>query len=175
MCHEIRDPVGAVSNRGDRGRFLSCYRSAGACPPRSLDRCGNRPQPRDTDVCCSDRCMARDRPSPYGPGGVFFHRSAGALGCHTRIRAGSPRDLSTAAENARNPETPAVCCADRCMARDRPSPYDEGAAFFYRSAGALGCHTRIRAGFPRDLSTSRDRPSPYVKERRFFTATLINL
>ena len=22
--------------------------------------------------------------------------------------------------------------------------------FFYRSAGALGCHTRIRAGFPRD-------------------------
>ena len=35
----------------------------------------------------------------------------------------------------------------------------------YRSAGALGCHTRIREGFPRecpvDRSTARDRPSPY--------------
>ena len=27
----------------------------------------------------------------------------------------------------------------------------EGAAFFHRIAGALGCHTRIRAGFPRDV------------------------
>ena len=62
----------------------------------------------------------------------------------------------------------------RAMARDRPSPYGEGAAFFYRSAGALGCHTRMRAGFPRDrwivraCSMARDRPSPYVKGRRFF-------
>ena len=32
---------------GERGRFFSCYRSAGACPPRSLDLCGKRPQPRD--------------------------------------------------------------------------------------------------------------------------------
>ena len=32
---------------GERGRFLSCYRSAGACPPRALNRCGKRPQPRD--------------------------------------------------------------------------------------------------------------------------------
>ena len=39
----------------------------------------------------------------------------------------------------------------------------------HRSAGALGCHTRIRAGFPRDRSMARDRPSPYVKGRRFFT------
>ena len=44
------------------------------------------------------------------------------------------------------------------MARDRPSPYAEGGRFStqkparYRSAGALGCHTRIREGFPRDLS-----------------------
>ena len=27
----------------------------------------------------------------------------------------------------------------------------EGEAFFYRSAGALACHTRMRAGFPRDV------------------------
>ena len=60
------------------------------------------------------------------------YRSAGALGCHTRIRAGFPRERWGA----------------RTLARDRPSPYGEGAAFFHRSAEALGCHTRIRAGFP---------------------------
>ena len=101
--------------------------------------------------------MARDRFShrPTGERGRFLscYRSAGALGCHTRIRAGFPRDLSTSAENARSPETTDVCCSDRCMARDRPSPYGEsgnaaikhsegqalalreGAAFFHRSRG----------------------------------------
>ena len=39
---------------------------------------------------------------------------------------------------------------DRSMARDRPSPYGKGSRSGYRSAGALGCHTRIRAGFPRE-------------------------
>ena len=43
----------------------------------------------------------------------------------------------------------------------------------YRRAGALGCQTRIRAGFPRELPVERsmaeDRPSPYVKGGRFFT------
>ena len=42
-------------------RFLRCYRSAGACPPRSLNL-----------------GMARDRPSPYGEEVPFFYRSAGA-------------------------------------------------------------------------------------------------
>ena len=94
--------------------------------------------------------------------GTVFYRSAGALGCHTRIREGFPRN--------------------RCMARDRPSPYGEGNRFFRRSAGALGCHTRIREGFPRNRCMARDRPSPYVKGRRFFhrsagpvTATLNDL
>ena len=83
------------------------------------------------------------------------YRSAGALGCHTRIRAGFPRERPL----------------DRSTARDRPSPYAEGGSFStkkpsrYCSAGALGCHTRIRAGFSRerpvDRSTARDRPSPY--------------
>ena len=64
---------------------------------------------------------------------------------------------------------------DRCLARDRPSPYVKGDRFSpkkparYRIAGALGCHTRIRAGFPRDRCMARDRPSPYVKGRRFFS------
>ena len=50
-----------------------------------------------------------------------------------------------------------------------PRPTVKGIVF-YRRAGALGCHTRIREGFPRDRSMARDRPSPYVKGRRFFTA-----
>ena len=62
-----------------------------------------------------------------------------------------------------------------------PRPTVKGTVF-YRSAGALGCQTRIREGFPRDRSMARDRPSPYVKGRRFFhrsagavTATLSDL
>ena len=34
----------------------------------------------------------------------------------------------------------------------------EGEAFFHRSAGALGCHTRIRAGFPRDVERYMKHP-----------------
>ena len=88
----------------------SVARSAGACPPRSLDLCGKRRQPRDTDGCCSARCMARDRPSPYGEKGRFLrcYRSAGAC---------PPRSLTLG------------------MARDRPSPYVKGRRFFHRSAG----------------------------------------
>ena len=103
------------------------YRSAGACPPRSLDLCGKRPQPRDTDVCCAARGMARDRPSPYGEGRRFF----------TVARGPVPRDLSTAAENVRSPETTDVCCAARGMARDRPSPYGETEAALHTVARGL--------------------------------------
>ena len=45
----------------------------------------------------------------------------------TVARGPVPRDLSPAAENVRNPETTDVSCSDRCMARDRPSPYGERA------------------------------------------------
>ena len=95
--------------------------------------------------------------------GRAFHRSAGALGCHPRMRAGFPRD--------------------RCMARDRPSPYGNKSRFFHRSAGAcpprslecarhgegqalaLRCGWRFfivaRGPVPRDRCMARDRPSPY--------------
>ena len=95
------------------------------------------PVPRDRWI---PRTLARDRPSPYGEGWRFFYRRAGA--CPPRsfmhryffvARGPVPRDRSVA----------------RGMARDRPSPYGEGGVFF-RSAGALGCQTRIRAGFPRE-------------------------
>ena len=72
--------------------------------------------------------MARDRPSPYGETGRSGYRSAGALGCHTRIRAGFPRDRSV----------------DRSMARDRPSPYGKTGRSGYRSAGA--CPPRSQPG-----------------------------
>ena len=49
----------------------------------------------------------------------------------TVARGPVPRDLSTAAENARNPETPVVCCSDRGTARDRPSPYVPCGDFFF--------------------------------------------
>ena len=141
--------------------------------------------------------MARACPSPSGERGRFLscYRSAGALGCHPRIRAGFPRDLSTFAENARSPETPDVCCSDRCMARDRPSPYDEGGRFLscYRSAGACPprsldlCGKRPQPRDPgclllrpvhgegqalalrckRQSSMARDRPSPYDEGEGF--------
>ena len=74
----------------------------------------------------------------------------------------------------------------RAMARDRPSPYGEGVAFFYRSAGA--CPPRLSGrpqpgeGNPLGCACGIRGPSPYVKGRRFFhrsagpiTATLSDL
>ena len=34
----------------------------------------------------------------------------------------------------------------------------KGKRFFHRSAGALGCHTRIRAGFHRDVKRVMKHP-----------------
>ena len=52
------------------------FRGAGACPPRV----SGRPQHGE------GQALALREREP------FFHRSAGALGCHTRIRAGFPRE-----------------------------------------------------------------------------------
>ena len=108
-----------------------------------------------TDVCCSDRCMARDRPSPYGEGAVLRLRNRPV----TVARGPVPRDLSPSAENARIPETTDVCCSDRCMARDRPSPYGEGAVLRLRNRPV----TVARGPVPRERSVegsmARDRVS----------------
>ena len=74
--------------------------------------------------------LARDRPSPYGEGWRFLRKAFFPV-----ARGPVPRDLSTAAENARSPETTDVCCSDRCLARDRPSPYGEGDCFFPSRGG----------------------------------------
>ena len=58
------------------------YRSAGACPPRVFDPNEKR----------------------------RLERSAGGLGCHTRIRAGFPHDLSAKTRNVRSPEATDVRC-----------------------------------------------------------------
>ena len=100
------------------------YRSAWALGCHTRIRAGFH---RELPV---DRSMARDRPSPYGPGGRFVkkmarYRSAGAC---------PPRSLGYADDG----EGQALALR-------------KGAAFFHRSAGALGgFHTRIRAGFPRE-------------------------
>ena len=86
---------------------------------------------------------------------------------------------------ARGP-VPRDCPVDRSMARDRPSPYDEGVAFFNRSAGA--CPPRLSGGpqhgegNPLGCACGIRGPSPYVKGAAFFyriagpiTATLSEL
>ena len=108
MARDRPSPYGKWSRSG--------YRSAGACPPRTF-QAPSRGAPRkpcaSERVSPRDRCMARDRPSPYGKGGraediarpfairrsqTTEPRSAEALGCHMRIRAGFPRDRSRAPE-----------------------------------------------------------------------------
>ena len=52
------------------------------------------------------------------------------------------------------------------MARDRCSHHlREGVAFFTVARGPLGCHTRIRAGFPRH----RSRAKPVGQDRLILT------
>ena len=126
------------------------YRSAGACPPRSLE--------------CADDGEGQALALRWKKE-TLTYRSAGALGCHTRSREGfhreRPVDRSMARDRpspygegvtffivARGP-VPRERPIDRSMARDRPSPYGNAGSLTYRSAGALGCHTRIQAGFPR--------------------------
>ena len=77
-------------------------------------------------------------------------RSAGALGCHTRIRAGFPRERWIV----------------RTLARDRPSPYGEG-AFFPVARGPVPRERWIARMLARETrSPARvacEGPSPTVK------------
>ena len=61
----------------------------------------------------------------------------------TVARGPVPRNLSAETKNARSPETTDVYCHDRCMARDRPSPY----------GGRRGVlDTVVRGAVPRERS-----------------------
>ena len=137
------------------------HRSAGACPPRSFDLRGNRPPTNAVFLSIEARRGTGPRPTVNG---TFFHRSAGALACHTRRREGFPRDRSTCAKNARKP-TPFL-----------QSRHGEGQALALRYAARF--LTVGRGPVPRDRTTraknarrprpfpsrsrrGRDRPSPY--------------
>ena len=50
-------------------------------------------------------------------------KSTGKRAKLTGARGTGPRELPISAKNARNPVTTDVCCHNRRMARDRPSPY----------------------------------------------------
>ena len=78
-----------------------------------------------------------------------------------------PRECPTCAKTARQPGP---------FPRPRPGEGQalalRAAAHFFRSAGALGCHTRIRAGFSRDRwsapTMTRDRFSHRPTMKRAF-------
>ena len=80
----------------------------------------------------------------------------------TVARGPVPRDLSTAAENARNPETPAVCCSDRRTARDRPSPYVLYGDFLFVTVarGPRMPYAHPSGCPPRSLHRCGKRPQP---------------
>ena len=103
-----------------------------------------------------------------GEGRRFLHRSAGALGCHTRIRAGFPRDRSRTVFFivARGP-VPRDGWVARTMARDRPSPYGTARRFF---SVARGPSDATRASeLPRDRPSSRCVFPPSVVCDRLIT------
>ena len=104
-----------------------------------------------------DRCMARDRPSPYGEKGRSWSRSAGA--CPPRSL-----DLPTSVVRERplpNGSRAGVLVLQRYTAAELKKFFhvnDRGGQApalrekkraVYRRARALACHTRIREGSPR--------------------------
>ena len=86
--------------------------------------------------------VACEGPSPTVRGAVF-------------PVARGPSDAIRASERV----SPAIVGVRGCWRGTGPRPTMK--CRFSRSAGALGCHTRIRAGFPRDRCMARDRPPPY--------------
>ena len=92
------------------------YRSAGACPPRSHDPRKKRTQ---TQALSPIEAWRGTGPRPTVKGGGLANRSAGALGCHTRIREGFPA-IPRPAQKTHANQSP---FPNRGTARDRPSPY----------------------------------------------------
>ena len=143
-----------LPNGAWRGELFRA-RSAGACPPRSVNLRENRPPPKA--VSRVDRGMARDRPSPYG-------ETEAAL--HTVARGPVPRDRSTRAKIVHRPRPFLVSIEAWRGTGPRPTVCG---TFFHRSAGA--CPPRsvdLREHRPppkavsrADRGTARDRPSPY--------------
>ena len=82
-------------------------RSAGACPPRSLNRSEKRPQPKKPwtfAVTTGARRGTGPRPTVNGDDFLFI----------TVARGPVPRDLSISAKNARNPRSHGPAIARGC-------------------------------------------------------------
>ena len=135
-----------------RKRAAFFHRSAGACPPRvpsSREGVLGPLGPKDSFFIVArgpvprDRCMARDRPSPYGEGVAFF----------TVARGPVPRDRWIA----------------RTMARDRFShrPTMKGTVF-YRSAGACPPRSMHGEGNPLACAGGMRGPKPCDEGAAFF-------
>ena len=123
----------------------------------SQDRLANVPelQPILTyrgDALCQPNAWRGTGPRPTMKGRRYFHRSAGALGCHTRIRAGFPRELhrhdvcfppSVVCDRLiTNGSRSAILTYRAWRANDGegqvspPHPTMKGRRYFHRSAGA---------------------------------------
>ena len=88
--------------------------------PRDLSQNEKRPQlKRPRTFTLKTKARRGTGPRPTVKGDVLSPVARGPV----------PRDLSAETRNVRSPEAMDVCCHDRCMARDRPSPYGEGALF----------------------------------------------
>ena len=130
------------SGSPDSEQVLPAERSAGACSPRcQVSEAGFA---RLTGFAGLEILLMQNS----------FHRSVRAWSVvrarqipnkRRRLnvaRGPVPRDLSLKTKNVRSREAPDVFCPDRCMARDRPSPYGERGYFPYngergRPVGAL--------------------------------------
>ena len=64
---------------------------------------------------------------------------------------------------------------DLSMARDRPSPYGEGAVLRLRNRPVTGARGPVPRDRSVDRSMARDRPSPYDERGPFFSQETIPL
>ena len=164
--------------RVGRGLVLRFPRSRGTGPRATIKNAiltgGRGPVPRQRPRTPT---IAGDRPPRYVPGtpnsreigprptikNAIPHRRAWALACHTRRRAGSPRQRPRTPTRAGD-RPPRYGPGNTKLAGDRPPPYDKK-RHPHRRAWALACHTRRRAGFPRQRprtpTLAGDRPPRY--------------
>ena len=111
-----------------------------------------------------DRCMARDRPSPYGEGAVFY-RSAGACPprsnrCSERSAGDRPAIVTWRGTGPRLTVIRSTLCRSRSPDLD---PFGSRRSRTPVSGPGEGHLLACASGM------ARDRPSPYGKTGRFFS------
>ena len=160
----------------ERRRFSpkrpSRYRSAGACPPRSLD-CADAGEGQALALRGKETFFAK-RPSRYRSAGACPPRVSGrsqhgeGQALALRGRGAVFRSRTVFLIVARGP-VPREFPIDRCMARDRPSPYAERRRFSPRDLPVTVARGPVPREFPIDRCMARDRPSPYGEGALFLS------